>query len=157
MTVDDIINGMQGYLSTDGEANYIALTEGTGIIGEIASAVIGVLIVIILLGLPLVIGIEVCYINFPIFQDYYERIYNRLRGKASSVFGLVVRDARMAVERSHTTENGQSANWIYLKIKCKSIFICFFIIAMVLGPGTFLIKQAFMLASGVLTALFNAI
>lgn len=154
MNVDDIINDMSGYLENGGKADYIALIEGVHIVENIVSSIIGLFVAFIIIMLPVVIGVEVCYINFPIFQDAYDRIYNRLRGRPSQLFGLVIRDARSAVERSKTTEMGQSPNWIYLKIKCKAVFICFFIIAMVLGPGQFLIAQAFKLAGNIIGQLF---
>lgn len=150
MTVDDIKNGMSDYLLSEGKADYIGLIEGVGLVGDIASAIIGLLIAVIMILIPIIVAVEVCYINFPIFQDSYERIYNRLKGKAANMLGLVIRDARTAVEVSRTTEAGSSPNWVYLKIKCKSIFICFFIIAMVLGPGQFLLKQAYIFAQNII-------
>ena len=154
MNVDDIANGIGGYLENSGSADYITLIEWVGIVQRVFGGIVGILVAFIMIMLPLVIGVEVCYINFPLFQDSYERLYNRLKGKQSRIFGLVIRDARMAVERSKTTEMGQSPNWIYLKIKCKAIFICFFIIFMVLGPGQFLIAQASILAGNILNQLF---
>lgn len=154
MNVDDIINGMSGYLDNGGKADYIALIEGVNIVQQVVGAIIGLLVTFIFIMIPLVVGVEVCYINFPVFQDAYERIYSRLRGKPSQLFGLVIRDARSAVQQSRTTDVGQSPNWIYLKIKCKTIFICYFIIAMVLGPGQFLVAQAFKLAGNIIAQLF---
>ena len=153
MNVNDIVDGISGYLENGGKADYIAMIEGVSIAEEIITSIAGLLVVFIMVMMPVVIGVEVCYINFPIFQDAYERLYQRLQGKPSHIFGFVIRDARMAVERSRTTEMGQSPNWLYLKIKCKAIFICFFIIYMVLGPGQFLISQAAILANGLLSQL----
>lgn len=150
MAVEDIIDGMSGYLTNGGMADSIAMIEGIKIVEQIASSIIGVLVVLVVTLLPIIVGIEVCYINFPVFQDSYNRIYNRLKGRAASVFGIVIRDARMAVEESKTNQIGRSANWIYLQIKCKSIFICFIIIFMVLGPGQFLVKQALTLANNII-------
>lgn len=153
MTVQDVVEGLQGYLHNDGMADYISMMEGLGLVGQIASLIVGLLVTFIIVGLPVVIAVEVCYINFPIFQQGYENLYGRLKGKANRIFGLVIRDARKAVEDSHTTEYGTSVNWIYLKLKIKSIFICVFIVAMVLGPGQFLIAQAWNLVTGILSSL----
>lgn len=153
MTVQDVVEGLQGYLHNDGMADYISMMEGLGLVGQIASLIVGLLVTFIIVGLPVVIAVEVCYINFPVFQSGYDNLYNRLKGKASRVFGLVIRDARKAVEDSHTTEYGTSVNWIYLKIKIKAIFICVFIVAMVLGPGQFLIAQAWNLVRGIFSSM----
>ena len=149
MSVQDIVDGISGYLPNDGMADYISMIEGLGIVGQIAALIVGLLVMVIIVGLPLVIAIEVCYINFPFIQSGCDGIYHRLRGKASRIFGLVIRDARKAVEISKTTEYGTSVNWIYLRIKIKSVFLAVFIVAMVLGPGQFLLAQAWKLVRGI--------
>lgn len=155
MTVDDIVNGMSSYLESDGKADYIGLIEGISLVQDIVSMILGLLVMIIAIGLPIIVAIEVCYINFPIIQEAYDKLYNRLEGKANKVFGLVIRDARISVERSHTTHMGENVNWIYLRIKCKQVFICVFIVAMILLPGQFLLQQAFILMKGVISWLFT--
>ena len=154
MTVSNIVDGMSGYLENSGTADYITLIEGLGITGYIAGLIVGVLVAFIVVGLPLVIAVEVMYINFPIFQSGYENLYGRLKGKKQEILGLMVRDAQYAVKESHTNQYGTSVNWIYLKLKCKSIFICVFLVAMVLGPGQFLIGFALKLVQGIITAIF---
>lgn len=154
MTVDSIVDGLSSYLQSNGNADYITLIEGIGIVGKIASIILGLLVTIILIGLPLVISIEVCYINFPIFRERFDDLYNRLNGKRQVVLGLVVRDAKKAVVESHTTQYGIQVNNIYLKMKCKAVFICIFLVALVLGPGQFLIGFAYNLVQGVVSAIF---
>lgn len=153
MTVQDVVEGLNGYLQNDGMADYITMMEGLGLVGQIASLVVGLLVTFIIVGLPVVIALEVAYINFPVVQGGYEKFYTRLQGKASRIVGLVIRDARRAVELSQTSEYGTSVNWIYLRMKCKAVFICVFIVAMVLGPGQFLIAQAWNLVNGILNSL----
>lgn len=153
MTVTDIVTDIESYLSGDGMADYVSLIEGLGIVGRIGSIVIGILVVMIVVGMPVVVAIEVFYINFPIVQNGYDEIYHRLKGKANRIFGLVIRDARKALELSHTTKNGESVNYIYLRIKIKAVFIAVFIVAMVLGPGTFILAQALKLMQGIIEAL----
>ena len=65
-----------------------------------------------------------------------------LEGKANQILGIVIRDALIAIERANTTEYGKNVNTIYLRIKCKQIFLAVFIVAMVLGPGPILIGYA---------------
>lgn len=142
MSVDDIVNGIYGYLDTNGEANYIGMLEGLGIVGEIAGAIIHILVALIIIILPITVAIEVCYINFPAFQVKYEQLYNKLV-KGQNILGLTIRDARAAVELSATTEYEKSANWIYFKRKCKIIFLSVFVISLELGPGLYIIKILF--------------
>ena len=65
MTVTDIVTDIESYLSGDGMADYVSLIEGLGIVGRIGSIVIGILVVMIVVGMPVVVAIEVFYINFP--------------------------------------------------------------------------------------------
>lgn len=155
MTVDDIVDGMSGYLQSDGKADYIGLIEGISLAQDVISMILGLLVMIIAIGLPFVVAVEVCYINFPLIQEQCDKLYDRLEGKANKIFGLVIRDARVSVERAHTTQMGENVNWIYLRLKCKQIFICVFILAMILMPGQFLLKQAFILMKGVVSWLFT--
>lgn len=154
MTVDEIVDGLNGYLQNDGTADYVALIESLGLVGEIAGLVLGILVTVIMAGLPVVIAIEICYINFPVFQSGYNNLYHRLKGKASQIFGLTIRDACKSLELATTSEMGTSVNWIYFKMKCKSIFICVFLVAMVLGPGQFILAQAWNLVNGIVATIF---
>lgn len=149
MDVQTIVDGIAKYLPDDGTADYITTIEVLGITGDIAGFIVGLLVAVLIAGLPIVVTLEMCYINFPIIQNGCENLYNRLRGKANRIFGLAIRDARKAVELSHTEEYGVSANWIYLKIKIKAVFLAVFIVAMVLGPGQFLLKMAWNLIQGI--------
>ena len=156
MSVESIIEDMQGYLYNDGMADYIQLNEGLGIVGQIASMIVGVLVTLIIVGLPIVIAIEVLYINSPWVQSGYDRLADKYnKGKVGRVLGLTIRDAKRALEESHTEQYGTSANWIYLKIKCKSVFLAVFIVAMVLGPGQFIIKICWNFIRDLVSVAFN--
>lgn len=141
MSVEEIVNGMTKYLDSDG-INHIMFIEGTNIITQILAFAINLFVGVIVIGLPIIVGIELCYINLPIIQCYYNNIYGRLEGKANQVLGLVIRDAMIAMEIANTTEIGKNINFIYLKVKSKQIFISVFIVAMILGPGPILIGYA---------------
>lgn len=139
MSVQEITNGMSKYLEGDGHLNYITLIEGTNTITQIFAFLITLFAGILVIGLPIIVGIELCYINLPVVQNNYNNLYNRLEGKANQVLGLVIRDALVAIERANTTEYGKNVNTIYLRIKRKQISLAVFIVAMVLGPGPILI------------------
>ena len=145
MASQDIAEGMKEYLYNDGMADYITMIEGLGLVGQIAGLIVGILVTLIIVGLPIVIAIELCYINFPTLQSGCNNLYERLKGKPNQILGLVLRDAMLAVKLSHTSEYGKSANGIYLRLKVKAIFISLFLVALTLGPGQVLIQQAWVL------------
>lgn len=153
MTAGEVVEGINGYLQSDGKADYITLIEGLGLIGDIASVLIGFIVVVIITGLPLIVAIETLYINIPIIQGKAKDIYEKLGGHKNKVVGLVLKDGVRAVELAHTSEYGSSANLIYLKLKTKAIFMYVFIVAMVLGPGQFLIMQAWKLVEGLVNSI----
>lgn len=140
---------MSKYLDTKGKADLISLTEGLNLVRNISGKIIDILVAIIIIGLPIVIAIEVCYINFPMFENSYDKMCNRLQGKAGRILGLMIRDAQKALKDSRTTEYGVGANTIYFKIKCKAIFICVFIIGLVLGAGPVLIRWGYVLVRNI--------
>ena len=144
---------MTNYVQSDGGINHIALIEGTNIVIDIFVALLNIFCGVIMIGLPIVVAIEVCYINIPLFQNKCHNLYYRLEGKANQILELTIRDAMVAVERANTTEAGKNANLIYFQIKCKQIFLSVFIVAMVLGPGPILIGYAFTFAKNIVNVL----
>lgn len=157
MTTQDIVNEISKYLDNGGNADYISLTEGLELIKNISGAIIDLLVAIIIIGLPIVVAIEVCYINFPVFQKGYDDLYNRLEGKRGKILGLLIRDATYAVKLSNTTEYGVGANTIYFKVKIKTIFICVLTIGLVLGAGPVLINWGLILIKGIMNVIHGII
>lgn len=157
MTQEQIVNDMKSYLHSDVGYDYIMLIEGLGVIGKITSNILGLFIVILTLGIPLIVAIEVMYINFPIMQLKINNFYNRLEGKANKALGVVLRDAMWAVELSKTEEYGKSANLIYLRLKCKVIFLSVFLIALTIGPGHVLIIHTYNIVSGIIDGLISVL
>lgn len=153
MSVGEIVDGITGYVQSDGGTNYIALIEGTNAVTQILISILHILAGIIIIGLPIVVAIELCYINLPLFQSKCNNLYDRLEGKPNQLYVLVIRDAMVAVERANTTEFGKNANWIYLRIKCVQIFLSVFIVAMVLGPGPILIGYALIFTKNIVNVL----
>ena len=102
LSVSDIVDDITGNLINDGSANYIQLIEGVQTVGDITSIILGVLLVLIVVGLPIVIAIEICYINFPLVRDSFERLVLKTSGHLNTVLGLVIRDAKRAVVLSDT-------------------------------------------------------
>lgn len=153
MLIDDIRDGIISYLDSYGSADYITMYEGIAIVKDIAGYILTFLGAMLLVGLPIVISIEVMYINFPTFQSVCDNLYGRFKGKPSKMFGLVIRDARKAVEDSKTDRCGVSPNWIYLEIKLKSIIFAAIVITLVFGPGDTLVAIVYNMVVGILDAL----
>ena len=138
MSSQEIADQITDLLYGDAGDNYLILNEGVSFIHNIASKILGVLVVVLIVGLPLIIALEVCYISFPIVQDTYSNLYERLKGKPQQALGFVLRDARMALHDA--MENQTHPAFEYFKRKCVAVFICAFTVAMILGPGNFLIN-----------------
>ena len=140
MSVDELVKDIAGNMTNGSSADYIQLTEQLGIVGVIAEALLGLLVTIILIGIPLVVAVEVMYINFPVVQESFEKINIRTSGKINTALGLILRDARLAFKKANTVETGQSVNWIYFTIKVKAIFLAVLLAGLVLGAGPSLIQ-----------------
>ena len=153
MTVNHIAEGIAENIDSGTGIDYQLLINGMEFMSSLVDSFIRLLVGIIIVGLPLVIAIEVMYINFPIIQSKYDDLYHRLQGKSQKAFGLIIRDARKAVEDSHTIKYGASANRLYLSRKIPAIFICTFLVAMVLGPTEVIIKYAMGIINNMVDAL----
>lgn len=138
MSASEIISGMSDLLVDDGGANYEMLIVGTNAISSILSFIAGFLVVVILIGLPLIVAIEVVYINFSPFNEYLRRFSEKDK-RLEKLIGLCLRDAKTALYRANTCETGRSANSEYLRIKIKTVFIAFFVVGLTIGTANFVI------------------
>lgn len=138
MSASEIIDGMRDVLVDDGGANYEMLIVGSDTISSILSFIAGFLVVVILIGLPLVIAVEVVYINFSPFNEYLRRFSEKDK-KLEKLLGLCLRDAKTALYRANTCKTGMSANSEYLRIKIKTVFIAFLVIGLTVGTANFVI------------------
>ena len=80
MSVDEIVNDITGHMVTDGSANYIQLIESLNTIEKISSVILGLMVVVIIIGVPLVVAVEIVYINFPMAQESFERALIKTTG-----------------------------------------------------------------------------
>lgn len=140
MGIDNIVTDIQETIEKGNEVDYLWLREGLDIVTEVVSLVLGYLSVIILILVPLIITAEIIYICFPTVRDSVGQLLVKIESKGvlHSAVGVCLRDAIEAVERSEVDGVGsRSALWIYLGLKCKSMFVLMFIIALVLqGSNT---------------------
>ena len=138
MSVSDIVDGMTGMLIDDGGADYIHLHQGLKVTMELLQYLEGLIIVILLIGIPVVVALEVLFLNFPIFQSSVTKLTEKDK-RAQKIIGFCFRDAILAVTRANTAQTGKSANSEYLSIKIRTLFIAFFIIALAMGGINFII------------------
>lgn len=154
MSVDEIVGGITGEISGGG-VNYIALTEWIETIRNVCNFLSGVIVYTLVICVPLIIAIELLYINIPPLKSSIDNLLERLdeKGIKSKGTQLILRDAILAVKRASTVDTGVSANMIYMQIKAKSIFLAAFIIALTLGGGPYIIEIIVSIATGILGGL----
>lgn len=140
MSVDDLVRDITINMSSDGSADYISLIENLGLIGRVTSLILGLFVTVIVIGVPIVVAVELAYINFPVLQIKVEKVVLKTTGKLNKALGLVIHDARLATEKANTVETGNNVNKIYLGLKCKAIFLAVLSAALVLGAGPYVIQ-----------------
>lgn len=150
MSVDEIVNDIQNGIVSTGGADYIQLIEQVGMIRTIAELILGLFVTIIIIGLPVIIALEICYINFPVMQASFNNILNKTSGNINSALGLVLRDAKIALTRANTVETGRDVNYIYLLIKLKAILIAIFSVGLVIGVGPIIVQLIIKIASSII-------
>lgn len=135
MDIDEITGGLRERIDEGNKVNYLGLTEGLTIVTDIASLILGYLVVAIIILVPLIICAEIIYICFPIVRESVDELLVKVEGKGvpNRILGFCLRDAIKAVEESAIDGVGsRSALWIYLGLKCKSVMIVMFVICLVL-------------------------
>ena len=138
MDVGELVDAMGNMVTDDGGANYIQLHENLAMIDQIVSFLVGLLVVVIAVGIPLIVALEVLYINIPTIQDSMDK-FTEGNKRLERIIGLCFRDARLALYRANTSETGKSANMCYLGIKIKAILLAFIVIGLALGAFDFIV------------------
>lgn len=155
MKSQDIVDGLNDQLYSDGNVNYIQLNEGLEFISKYAKTILSILTAVLLIGIQLVIAMEIVYINFPVFQSKMNDVIIQGKGKFSKVLAFTLRDAQRAINIA-TTED-KNANLEYLRIKLKTVFVVMFVVALAFGGGSWLINFVAKLLSGPLDIVKNAL
>jgi hypothetical protein len=158
MDINEITEGLQERIEDGDKVNYIELHEGLDIVGKIASLVLGYLSVIILILVPIIITAEIVYICFPVVRGEVDKFLVRIEGKGvmHTTVGVCLRDAIEAVEESQLEGVGsRSALWIYLKLKCKSMLMLMFVIALIVQGSTTILNFIWEKFEGIIMALIH--
>lgn len=157
MEVDDIVKGLENKLQSDGAVDYIGLIEGYEAVGKIASIVLGLMVVFILIILPLVIALELLYINSPIIRGKIDEVIMPDGRYKKPSIGFNFKDARKAIERSSETGGESSANLQYLRIKIWALLVIVTMVAMVVSGSNLIIELLMKLISGILRVIYNVV
>ena len=134
----DIIEGIEQKISVPGGYDYIMMHEGLQIVDKVIGALMGILIVIAIAGIPIIVALEVMYINNPLLRNTADTITGSKK-KGVRIIALCLRDALRAIQLANTVETGKSVNAVYFGIKLKKIIIAYVIIGMALGPVNLLL------------------
>lgn len=138
MGASEILQGMQELVGTNPSVNLTFMYDGLQLIMEYSSLLLGLLVVIILIATPVIVALEVMYINFPTMQSGVHMALDKLNKKNSKVLEktltVMFRDANRAIVEANTLQTGRSANMAYLIIKVKTVLIMVVIIGIVIGP-----------------------
>lgn len=135
MTAKDIVDEIGSNADNKSDINYIVFYEWSIKIVQFAEMLLGVTVLMILILVPLVISLELIYINIPITRNVFDKIKGGSTRRAR-VAEFCLRDAVQAVEESAIGRYGGNSNIAYLAIKCKSLTVIGFVIAMLLQGST---------------------
>lgn len=150
MSVDDIIMGIEKDLANDGNADYIMMIEGMGVLGVIFTTITSLLLTLIIIGIPIIVAVEIMYLNLPLVRDRYEDMLVNSGGRVNDVLSFTVKDAKKALVHANTMETGKSVNLQYLIIKSKSILIAALVISLILQARPTVIIYLWNLITGII-------
>lgn len=154
MGAQDVVSGIKDLFNNGGgEINTASSIQALSTMETVLSSILGLAIVILAIGIPLIIALEVCYINIPFFRSTADKLAETADILERPV-GLMFRDARKAIEQANTVKTGRSANAEYIRIKIVTIFIAFTVIALCFGPINVIIRIIAGVVIDIIQALF---
>jgi len=156
MDIDKLIEELKETFEASGGADQTVVKESSYTISRIASFILGLLTVIILIIFPLIVVLEIIYIMFPLFRDRVEQlaIWMDMKGADTRIVSIAFRDAKEAIVQADTVQTGKSPLWCYTVLKLKSIYFVFFVVALVVQGGDFIVQLVFDLLGNFITRIF---
>jgi len=153
MSTSDIVSELENKVASDGSVDYLTLNTGLELITDIGEFVLGLLCVIFLMVIPLVVMLELFYINIPILRTATEKFLVRGNGHVKKAIEFTLQDAKQAITEANTVKTGRSATWIYFGIKLKWILIVMIALGFTLsGVGT-IVSSVMKLIKGIIDVL----
>lgn len=155
-SVQDIKDEIGEAIQNGGDYDYIQLIQQTSDVSRVLSVVYGVLVTVILILVPIIVSLELMYICFPLLRVHMESFVVKVESKgiAGKVVGFTLRDAREAVYKADTDSIGKHPLAIYLKLKCASMMMVMFVIAIVLTGMDSFIGFVKSLVDSIITQIF---
>lgn len=157
MDVDELVNDISNNVAQDNGVDYIKMTEGIDTINRFASIALGMITVLISILMPIVIALEILYINWPPVRSGVDKALVNGPGKVQSTIKFFLRDGIKAVTEANTIETGKSANALYIGIKTKWIIITVICIAIALCGASTIIGFIVRMLKGVIDVIVKAI
>lgn len=157
MTVDEVISGLEGGLGYDGGVNYITLLEVTEILFSIFSVIANIMVTIIIIGLPIIIALELMYLNLPFMQIKMDEVLISLSGLKKDAMTVTLKDAKRALVSANTLETGTSVNKVYLFIKIKAIFIATIVVGLQLFAGPIILNIVWNLVESIIVGFVSRV
>ena len=131
MNVSDILSDIADKAVDTASMDRILFSDITNGIIEFTEIILGMAIIIIFILVPIVISLELIYINAPVTRDLFDSIKGSNR-KVSKIAEFCLRDAVESVERAAMGEYCGNANNAYVVIKVKSVTVIGFVVALTL-------------------------
>ena len=117
------------------------------------------LIIALVIIMPLIITLEVIYINFPVVRTEIidKRIMVKGNGHVQKAMKITLHDAILSLKEANTSATGKSANLIYLRRKIKWIVIVSASLFIYLGGIDIIIGLVVNVFSGLIDVIIDAI
>lgn len=156
-SVKEIADEVEKAIEASDGYDYISIIQYTGDFNKVIGIVYGIVSTLIMILVPIIITIEICYICFPIMREPVEKLTIKLEssGIACKVVGLTLGDAKKALNIAETKQTGRSALWEYLKIKCTSVMVVMLVITTILYASGPTVKKIWELVEGILSQMFK--
>ena len=74
MGVQDVIKGIQDQADNSSNMDYIKWIDWSSGVGDFAECILGILVLIVLIIVPIVIALEVLYINAPVTRNVFDKL-----------------------------------------------------------------------------------
>lgn len=142
----DLIDEIESRAASDGSVDYEAMRWWISTIQLVSSKILGLMMLVIIIGFPLMVSFEIACLYIPPLQGFLSKEHGK-------VVGFVLRDAKKALQKACTEETGKNVGLIYLGIKLKKIIIILLFDFIILSGGNIIVKLVSTLISGILKAI----
>jgi hypothetical protein len=142
-------------LGSTSEIDYVQMYEWVGVITKLISIVSGIIVYLIIIGVPLIMSIELMYLCIPVMQVTVKEWRQKLGQRSQKAVELILRDAEIALQKANTIELGRSPILLYLLIKIKTIIISLLVVLLALQGSPVLIAWVAEVAGNVVTTIMR--